>query len=290
MPVPANLTDLPATQSDVSWEDRDVMLYALGIGMGEDPLNTVELRFVNEGWITLRNPALRVVPTFASVASWDARPPAITLNRVMVVDAGRDITFHQPLPAQMPLQAQAQATSRWTGAWDKGDKGAILQRETTVTASDGTPIYLLRGTTFARGDGNFGGPATGQRTLPAPPDRAPDQSVQITTRPGQALLYRLSGDRNPLHSDPEFATRAGFDRPILHGMCTYGITCRAVLMTYANWDPAAIYRHACQFSGLVFPGEEITVDLWHEGKIIHFQARIAARGVICVKNGVTELR
>ena len=285
MAIPANLTELRADPVTASWDDRDVMLYALGIGMGDDPLDDNELAFVNEGWLSPRDPALRVVPTFASVATWNARPPAIALNRVMVVDAQRDITFHKPLP----IHATVTATSRWTGAWDKGDKGAILVRETQVHDGDGDLLYTLQGTTFARGDGNFGGPSSGQPETPKVPDRAPDLTVDIDTRPGQALLYRLSGDRNPLHSDPEFAARAGFKAPILHGMCTYGITCRAVLSTFADWDPTAIRRHACRFSAPVYPGETISVDLWRTDRLVQFQAHIRDRGVTCVTNGLTEL-
>jgi acyl dehydratase len=286
MPIPADLTELRGETVPASWDDRDVMLYALGIGMGEDPAGAEELSFVNEGWYTRREPTVKVVPTFASVATWNARPPSIDINRVMVVDAQRDITFHKPLP----VTAKVSAHSRWLGAWDKGDKGAILVRETEVRDAEGDPLYTLQGTTFARGDGNFGGPTTGQPETPAVPDRAPDRIVEIATRPGQALLYRLSGDRNPLHSDPEFAARAGFPAPILHGMCTYGITCRALLKTFADWDPAAIRRHACRFSSPVYPGETIAVALWQEGRAVHFEARIEARDVTCVKNGLTELR
>lgn len=285
MAIPADLTDLTGDPLTCHWSDREVMLYALGIGMGDDPLDPNELGFVNEGWLTDRDPALKVVPTFASVAAWHARPPAIDLNRVMVVDADRDITFHQPLP----VAATVTADSRWLGAWDKGDKGAILLRETTVQDAAGARLWTLRGTTFARGDGNFGGPTTGQPSRPGAPDRAPDRSIDIATRPGQALLYRLSGDRNPLHSDPDFAAKAGFSAPILHGMCTYGITCRAVLATYADWDPAAIRRHACRFSAPVYQGEMVTVDLWRDGTDLRFEARIKERGVTCVTHGLTEL-
>ena len=285
MPVPENLTEQRGDPITCHWTDRDVMLYALGIGMGDDPFDDKELAFVNEGWLTDRTPSVQVVPTFASVATWHARPPAIELNRVMIVDAERDITFHKPLP----VAATVSADSRWLGAWDKGDKGAILLRETEVRDTAGDLLWTLRGTTFARGDGNFGGPTSGQPSLPGTPDRTPDLSVDIATRPGQALLYRLSGDRNPLHSDPEFAAKAGFKAPILHGMCTYGITCRAVLSTFADWDPAAIKRHACRFSSPVYPGETVTVDLWRDGQTVRFGARIKDRGVTCVTNGLTEL-
>jgi acyl dehydratase len=121
------------------------------------------------------------------------------------------------------------------------------------------------------------------------PTRAPDRSIDLVTAPGQALIYRLSGDRNPLHADPEFAKRAGFPRPILHGLCTYGITCRAVLQTYADYDAAAFKSHAARFSSPVFPGETITVDLWQDGAVISFEARIKARNVTCIRNGKTVL-
>lgn len=285
MGIPDNFLDLKNLNTQVTWDDRDVMLYALGIGMGDDPMDDRELPYVNDGWLTDRDPKLQVVPTFPSVAFFNSRPPALDLNRVMVVDAQRDITFHKPFP----VAGTASADCTYVGAWDKGDKGAILVRKTEVRDQDGDPLCTLLATQFARGDGHFGGPKSGQPETPSVPDRAPDQSVDIDTRPGQALLYRLCGDRNPLHSDPDFAQKAGFDRPILHGMCTYGITCRAILSTYADWDASAIRRHAARFSSPVFPGETITVDLWRDGKTIQFQARIKDRNVICVKNGLCEL-
>lgn len=285
MAIPENLLDLKTLGEEITWDDRDVMLYALGIGMGEDPLDDNELAFVNEGWLTPRSPQLQVVPTFPSVAFFNARPPALNVDRVRVVDAQRDITFHQ----SFPVEGKAIADSRYVGAWDKGDKGAVIVRETRVTDSQGAPLCTVTATQFARGDGNFGGPKSGAPETPPVPDREPDQSVDIHTRPGQALLYRLCGDRNPLHSDPEFAKKAGFDRPILHGMCTYGITCRAILATFADWDASAIKRHATRFSAPVYPGETITVDLWRSGQTVQFQARIKARGVVCVKNGLCEL-
>jgi acyl dehydratase len=268
-----------------AWSDREVMLYALGIGMGEDPLNEKELLFVNEGYINQK--ALKVVPTFASVCVWGANPGPIDLNRVMVVDAERDISFHKALP----VTCKVTADSTVTGAYDKGkDKGAVISRQTVVKdAASGEQLVTIRSSTFARGDGGFGGPTEGQPEPHQVPTRSPDLSVDIPTRPNQALIYRLSGDRNPLHSDPEFAARAGFKVPILHGMCTYGLTCRAVLQTYADYDPSAFRRHAVRFSSPVFPGETLSVDMWKDGKVISFEARIKARNVTVVKNGRTEL-
>ena len=282
MPIsyPAIL-DLKTDGQSFAWRDRETMLYALGIGMGSDPLNMDELPFVYEN-------NLKAVPTLATVVAWGAGPMGKTgINYLMVVHGEQSVTFHKP----MPTEAQIIADSRIAGAYDKGPgKGAVIYTETVIKdAKSGEPIATLLGSTFARGDGGFGGPSDG---APAPhegPTRAPDQSIDIPTRPDQALIYRLSGDRNPLHSDPSIATAAGFPRPILHGLCTYGITCRAVLQTYADYDPAKIKSHAVRFSSPVYPGETITVDMWKDGDTVSFEARVKARDVTVIKNGKTVL-
>ena len=267
-----------------AYSDREVMLYACGIGMGTDPLNEQELAFVNEASYAAR--PLKVVPTFASVAAWGAGPGDMKLNMLMLVDGERDIRFHQKLP----VAARITADSRVTGVWDKGaDKGAVIQTETVLRDDSGAALATLVASRFARGDGGFGGPSDGQPAPHAVPSRAPDLRVEIATRPDQALLYRLCGDRNPLHSDPEFARRAGFPRPILHGMCSYGITCRAVLQTYADYDPAAFKRHAARFSAPVFPGETVSVALWKDGDVVSFEAAVKERGVTVIRNGITVL-
>ena len=143
---------------------------------------------------------------------------------------------------------------------------------------------------FYRGDGGFGGPTEGQPEPHPVPTRPADLSVDIQTRPDQALLYRLNGDRNPLHSDPASAKASGFPRPILHGLCTYGITCRAVLQSVLDYDADQILSHQARFSAPVFPGDLITVDLWKDGKDISFEAHVKARGVTVIKNGLTRLR
>jgi acyl dehydratase len=155
--------------------------------------------------------------------------------------------------------------------------------------ADGAPWLTITGSMFARGDGGFGGPSEGQPEPHAIPQRAPDMTVDISTRPDQALIYRMSGDRNPLHCDPAVAKMAGFPRPILHGMCTYGITCRAVLQTYAGYDATRFKSHQARFSSPVFPGETISVDLWKDADVISFEARAKERGVTVIKNGKTVL-
>lgn len=272
-----------------SYTDKDVMLYALGIGFGGDPLNEAELPFVYEK-------GLKVVPTAVSVLA----PPLSRLqpaqrkaahresvpNALMLVHGEQKIELHRPLPASGTFTVQVGTVA----AFDKGDKGAVEIRETTWTDEAGELVATLTSSVFLRGDGGFGGPSDGAPVPHAVPDRAPDLTVSISTRPDQALLYRLTGDRNPLHSDPESAKRSGFDRPILHGLCTYGITCRAVLQAITDYDPDQILSHQVRFSAPVFPGETISVDLWRDGKEISFEARVAERGVTVIKNGLTVLR
>jgi acyl dehydratase len=271
------------TEGEGAWTNQETMLYALGVGMGADPMDVKELAFVYE-----RN--LKALPSFASVIR--SRPVTSTgpearmqLNPVLIVDGERNITFHKPVPAEAKIKTKG----RVLGVFDKGDKGAVVVNETIITDEAGDPIATIQSALVARGDGGFGGPAEGQPEPHTVPTRAPDRSVDMVTAPGQALIYRLSGDRNPLHADPEFAKRAGFPRPILHGLCTYGITCRAVLQTYADYDAAAFKSHAARFSSPVFPGETITVDLWQDGPVISFEARIKERGVTCIRNGKTVL-
>lgn len=272
-----SLTSEPAPYR---WGDRETMLYALGIGLGGDPMNLTELPFVYES-------GLKAVPTMATTVAWGAGPAiGSMINFLMVVHGEQKCEFHKPFPSEAEITAEG----RVIGAFDKGDKGAVIYAETVLRdAKSGDKIATLTGSTFARGDGNFGGPSDGAPEPHEVPTRAPDRTVEIATSPDQALIYRLSGDRNPLHSDPTIAKMAGFPRPILHGLCTYGITCRAVLQEYAGFDPAKIKSHQVRFSSPVFPGETIAVDLWRDGEVISFEARVKERGVTVIKNGKTVL-
>ena len=285
--MPINYEQLMALKNlgqKYSYGDREVMLYAYGIGLGADPMDEKELAYVNEGTFTPR--PLKVVPTFASVAAWGAGPGEMNLNRVMVVDGERDITFHKPLPTVANIIADSSVLA----VYDKGkDKGAVIRHQTVLKNEKGEPLATLVASRFARGDGGFGGPSEGAPEPHQMPNRAPDRTVDITTRPDQALVYRLCGDRNPLHSDPGFARKAGFPKPILHGMCTYGITCRGVLQTYADYDASAFRQHVARFSSPVYPGETVTMDLWKDGNLISFEAKVKSRGVTVIKNGKTVL-
>jgi acyl dehydratase len=259
------------------YTDRETILYALGVGMGRDALDETELDYVFE------RGALKTVPTLATVLTRSGLLRNCGLDYTRVVHGEQRLALHRPLPPAGSLIAD----SRVVGAFDKGkDKGAVVVTETKVrSAEDGAPLFTLGSTTFARGDGGFGGPAG---SGPAPhrlPDRAPDLSCALETRPDQALLYRLSGDRNPLHADPALAKRVGFPAPILHGLCTYGTACRAILQTVCAYDHTRIVGFDVRFSAPVYPGDTVATDMWIDGKTVSFRCRVAARDAVVINNG-----
>jgi acyl dehydratase len=259
----------------LEWRDQDAMLYALGIGMGADPLDADELPFVYEN-------GLKAVPTLATVVAFGAGPLGRSgINFMMVVHGDQEVVFHKPFPPEGKVIADTTIPA----AYDKGPKGAIIIQRTELKDQAGAPVATLTASVMARGDGGFGGPSEGAPEPHRVPDRKPDITLDIPTRPDQALLYRLCGDRNPLHADPAFARAVGFPRPILHGLCAYGISCRAVLQAYAGYDPARIRSHYARFSAPIFPGETLTMDLWQDGDVISFEGRVAERGVTTLKNG-----
>ena len=279
MPIayPAIL-DLKSDDETVVWKDRDAMLYALGIGLGSDPLNADELPFVYEN-------GLKAVPTFATILAMTEGYGRLIarsgINFARVVHGEETVELHRPLPPE----GEGLVTSRVAAVYDKGDKGAVMIVETTIREKAGAAIATLRASIFARADGGFGGSSEGEAEPHKVPDRPADLSLDFPTRPDQALLYRLSGDRNPLHADPAFARMVGFDRPILHGLCTFGITCRAVMQGYAGFDPARVTSHQARFSAPVFPGETVSVELWRDGDVVSFEAQVRARDAVVIKNG-----
>jgi acyl dehydratase len=270
------------------YSDTDALLYAVAIGMGRDPLDANELPFVCE---TVGD---KVVPTAATVLSRASRGGAprgaslmAKMNFALMLHGEQRLTVHQPIPRA----ASTLVTSRTTGVYDKGEgKGALVTSETDVRTDDGAPLFTLGSTMFFRGDGGFGGSSSGAPEPHALPDREPDTSIEMYGREDQAMVYALCGDRNPLHRDPAFAKRAGFDRPILHGLCSYGIACHAVLKAMLDYDAAAIAQFDVRFSSPVFPGETQVVDLWKDGSTISFRVRIPDRGVVSINNGRCVIR
>jgi len=278
-----------ATGLTARYDEKDVMLYALGIGMGRDPLDEKELPFVYE------NNGLKVVPTFASVINRGEAPPdrqrmpqKSQINFALVVDGERRITVHKPLPPKCEVVSD----ERMLAILDKGSAtGAVLvQERVTREAASGEKLFTIVSSIFARGDGGFGGSPEGGPTLHSIPERTPDLVKECDTRPDQALLYALSGDRNPLHRDPNFAKLVGFPKPILHGLCSYGTACRAVLSTLAQYRPERIKQFDVRFSKPVFPGETLVVEMWQDGGTISYRASVKERpGTVVLNNGLCLL-
>ncbi len=261
--MPLNL-DAVGTISDPiesSWDSKDAILYALGVGAG-----TAEQSFVTENSIDLDQ---EVLPTIAVVlASIGGGMGALgDFNWAMLVHGEQGIRLHQPIPVSGTVSSQTEIT----GIYDKG-KGAVVAMETrSKDAATGEPLFDTTMSAFIRGEGGWGGDRGPSGPQNVPPERGPDHSVTYQTRADQALLYRLSGDRNPLHSDPKFAALAGFDRPILHGLCTFGFTGRALLHSLCAGDPARFKVMDGRFSSPVFPGEALTVNVWVDGNEAVFQ-------------------
>lgn len=270
-----------------AYTDTDALLYNVAIGMGRDPLDAKELPYVCE---TLGK---SVLPTAASVLTKIVKtdkPASFTkgqlmmgkMNFALMLHGEQRLVVHQPLPQA----AKTLITNRTTGVYDKGEgKGALVTTETEVKLADGSPLYTMGTTLFFRGDGGFGGSAEGAPVPHAIPDRAPDAVCEMPGRVDQAMLYALCGDRNPLHRDPNFAKMAGFDKPILHGLCSYGIACHAVVKTMLDYDHTQITGFDVRFSSPVFPGETQIVEMWKDGKVISFRVRLKERGVVSINNG-----
>lgn len=274
------LMQLEAKGTPFRYGDREVMLYALGIGFGRDPLNEAELPFVYEN-------GLRTIPTLSTVVSWGSAIIGRTgINYLMVLHGEQRLTVHRP----MPIEAELTADERIAGAWDKGEKGAIIVIEKTLRLKGtGEKLCTLAATTVARGDGGFGGPREGAPEPHPLPARTPDLTHDCDTRPDQAFLYALSGDRNPLHRDPRVAKMAGFPRPILHGLCTYGTAARAVISTVCKYDADRIKTFDSRFSAPVFPGETIATEIWVDGSIVSFRSKVRERDVVVINNGKCTL-
>jgi acyl dehydratase len=254
MPLDRSLIGVESPAYERTWTTKDTMLYALGVGSGID-----ELEFTTEK-------GQRVLPTFAVLAAQAPGRRIGDFDPAMLVHAEQGFELHRELPAAGGVRT----TSRVTGIYDKGSGALVTSEATAVDLKTGEPVISSRSSVFIRGEGGFGGDR-GPKDTWTPPDRAPDHKVTYSTRPDQALIYRLSGDYNPLHSDPEFAARAGFDRPILHGLCTYGVTGRALLRTLAGADPARFTAMSGRFSSPVFPGESLTVSMWADGPAVLFR-------------------
>ncbi|HKA78671.1 MAG TPA: MaoC/PaaZ C-terminal domain-containing protein [Xanthobacteraceae bacterium] len=267
----------------VSYGDRECILYALGIGLGMDPMDKDALKFVYE------RAGLQAFPTMAVVLGWPGRltDPAFGVDERLVVAGDLKVVLHRPLAAKARLVSRP----RIKEVVDKGaGNAAIILNTRDLIAEDGTPVATVDSSTFARKHGGFGGKVTETPAPPAVPETPPVKICDLPTPPNLALLYRLNGDENPLHADPERAKVAGFDRPILHGAASFGVAAHAILRTVADYRPERLAAIEARFSKPVFPGETIRTEMWPEGDRVAFQCRVVARDAIVLSNGLATLR
>jgi len=262
---------------------QECILYALSVGLGADPMDEQQLDYVYEQ-------RLKAMPAMVNVLAYAGfwlADPRTGVDAVKLVHGEQSMVLHATLPTEGTLRAK----TRVREIVDRGaGKGALLYSGRDIIAADGTTLATIEGTTFLRGDGGFGGPSGPVKPPHPTPERAPDIVVDLPTRPEQALLYRLNGDRNPLHIDPAIAAKAGFARPILHGLCTFGVVAHALLRACCGYAPERFGRMDMRFSAPVFPGETIRTEIFIEPGGAAFRARVVERDVIVGSNGLFRER
>lgn len=256
----------------------DTLLYGVSLGFGHDPTDPGQLSFAYEA-------RLQAVPTMAAIlchpGPWSV-DPRFGITRNKVVHGEQRVFLHRPLPVAGTLEAMP----RIIAVEDKGEKGALIHVARTLRdIADGQPVASVLHSTFARADGGFGGGFGDPPARHLLPDRAPDMCIDLPTRPEAALLYRLNNDRNPLHADPDYARRAGFDRPILHGLCTYGLAARALLQGLLDHDARLLRSVEARFSAPVYPGETLSFEIWRDGDVASFRAWVRDRDVRILDGG-----
>ena len=266
------------------WDEDDIILYHLGVGAGVPPTDPGELRYAYEG-------DLRVLPTYATIPQFPVMmsmgyAPGFDINPAMILHGEHEIVVHEPIPTTGAVIQ----TGSVTEILDKGKGALVIVEIVSVLEKTGKPLFTNRASIFIRGEGGFGGDS-GPSTTDLRPSRDPDDVVESVTLPQQALLYRMaSRDKNPLHADPGFAAFAGFDRPILHGLCTYGMVCKAVVDHALDGRPDAVASFRARFSGVVYPGETLVSSVWDDGEVLVVSTSVKEREVLVLSNGVVSRR
>ena len=267
-----------------SWTEDDVILYHLGIGAGSDPVDPDELRYVYEG-------DLQVLPTYATIPPFEmmmsfALVDGLDINLAQVLHGEQETILHDRIPTSGTVTNEGTVTN----IFDRGKGALVVMEIVSRLESTGESLFTNRSSIYIKGEGGFGGDS-GPSTSVEIPDREPDHVVQSATLPQQALLYRISsGDKNPLHADPGFAAFAGYERPILHGLCTYGIVAKAVADSVFEGQAGDIASYRSRFSGHVFPGETIVSRIWDEGDRVLVVAETQERGLPVITNAVITRR
>jgi len=264
------------------WNQDQVILYHLGVGAGVPPTDPGELEYTYEKNLKVL-PSFGVIPVFGSMGGL-ANVPGMKFNFAMLLHGEQDLEIHRPIPPAAKITSKGKVKE----IWDKG-KGALVVLEMESRDESGAPLFTNRFSLFLRGEGGFGG-ESGPKAGNKPPDRDPDGVVEVTTLPQQALIYRLSGDKNPLHVDPDFAKMGGFDRPIIHGLCSYGVVCKAIVDNVLGGDTAKVARWQARFAGVGFPGETYRISYWKEGDRILVDASSKERGAPIISNAAITVR
>jgi len=277
MPInPDQAIGATVSETTFSWTSSDVLLYHLAIGAGCRPGDNIDpdvLRWTTDGASLQVLPSFGVVvPTFHMTDPPPLDLPGCDINLAQVVHGSQSITVTAPLPTS----GSATVRTTLTDVWDKG-KAAVIWQEGVATSESGEELWTTRSSIFVRGEGGWGGDRGTSEPVTLP-DRAPDVETSYDITPQQALLYRLCGDRNPLHSDPDFAKAAGFPAPILHGLCSYGIVLRELTTELLDGDATRVGGFAAKFAGVVYPGETMRVRGWHEDGRIVAAASVIAEG------------
>src|SRR5262245_58020583 len=267
-----------------SYDRDDVILYHLGLGAGVPATSPSELQYTYEKNLKVL-PSFAVIPSFSSMGGI-GNVPGLQFNWAMLLHGEQEVRLHRPLPVEAKLKTSAHVPE----IYDKGKAALVILETEARDEATGQPLWTNRYSMFIRGEGGFGGDS-GPKVGNEAPARAPDGVVERKTLPQQALIYRLSGDKNPLHADPEFAKLGGFDTPILHGLCSYGIVCKAIVDDVLGGDVSPVARYQARFAGVAFPGETYRISYWKDGaKRILLEAASAERNAKIISNAVIELR
>lgn len=265
-----------------AWNRDDVILYHLGVGAGVPATDPGELEYTYEKNLKVL-PSFGVIPVFGAMGGLGS-VEGLSFNFAMLLHGEQDITLHQPIPPE----AKVVNKGRVAELWDKG-KACLCVLEVETTLESGEPLFTNRFSLFLRGEGGFGG-EPGPKAGHDKPERKPDGVIETPTLPQQALIYRLSGDKNPLHADPDFAKMAGFDKPIIHGLCSFGIVCKAIVDEVLGGDVTKVARYQVRFRGVGFPGETYLTSYWKEGDKIIIEASSKERGEVVISNAAITLR